>query len=336
MADFSASELVGVQLKAEKMWNDGQFKQDYVADVDVIKAIKERQTARITELENPEKDYDVAVNWLDTSAVSAIDAVSNCDIDEPTVGSKSKPYALDIFKKSGFSFSEQDLRTNIYGREEAVAMGTLRAMMELDNAIATAVAAKAVGYAGTNLAPGAHSYAAGVTTVAAAKYNRSLMASLLLTARKNKMRNPFIVEAGELYEDYLNAGFDAANSNGGGDAARTKALQTYFDLVNFAAAGTPVDLLLINQGALAFASKVHYGSTPVAIGGDVNQTRYSVASNNIPGVSYDVFYKTKCANIGGKDHITHHWRFEAKAGLLLNPEGEAAGNNGVLAFAKGV
>jgi len=332
MADFSSSALANIQLKAEAMWTDGQYKEDYKAEVEALKGIKERQTARITELEDQDKDYTVKINWLDTSAIVAQAATANCDITVPQTGTKSKAVTLDIHQEAGFSFTDADFRGSVYGEEETVAINMLAAMQALDEKLASAAIAKAVAYAGTNAFLGAgKAYAAGVTTVEAAQFNRNLFAYLVQTARQNRMRNPYLISNGELYQEFLNATFDSGNSDGKGGAARWNAMQVYHDLFNFEAAATSVDLLLVNQGALAFASKVKYGTAPKTFGGKVGQTRYSIESMNLPGVKYEVYYEQTCVN----DKITDAFKLQAHAGLILNPEGKRAGNTGVLAFAKG-
>jgi hypothetical protein len=107
----------------------------------------------------------------------------------------------------------------------------------------------------------------------------------------------------------------------------------YTDMFNMAAAGLTTDALMIRRGALAFASRAKYSEQPIEYGGEVNQTRYSVASPTLAGVRYDVYYTIKCTVVpGGEDEIVHIWRFVARFGLFLNPEGVETGNTGVLAF----
>ena len=49
--DFTASNLVDVQLKADAIWMDNMAKTDYIADVEAFKALKENQSANVSTLE---------------------------------------------------------------------------------------------------------------------------------------------------------------------------------------------------------------------------------------------------------------------------------------------
>ena len=86
---------------------------------------------------------------------------------------------------------------------------------------------------------------------------------------------------------------------------------------------------MIDKGAVAIASKNQYGSSPVTISNGANITRFSVPSINLPGIVYDVVYKTECS---GSD-IIHKYKFIARFDVFLNPASECdPDNTGVLSF----
>jgi hypothetical protein len=331
MANFSTAQLANIQLKAEQMWSDGQQNAAKKAEVEGLKAIINNQTARIAPLEDSSKDNSVTINWIDTSAIVAEVAEDNCTIDGAALDAKPKTYALDIKYKSDFKVNEDALRSTIYSKEEVAAAGIADALRVLDEKMATVALAKADAFAGTNVYPGIGTYATGTTTIPAASYNQTLFAYLAQVSVMNRMRSSYLIDSGTLYQQYLNAQFNAGNGEGKGTNAMFNSMPIYFDLFNMAAAGIANETLMINRGALAFASKVRYGSAPTEYGGNVNQTRYSVASPTLPGVRYEAFYTLDCTG----NQISHIWRFESNAGLFLNPEGQATGNTGVLAFNKG-
>jgi hypothetical protein len=338
MPKFVTAALANIQLKAERMWANNQNAAAYTTEVEGLRAIRENQTATIDPLEDSNKKYTVKINWIDASMIEATqlnedNAGNNCDLDGVELDAKQKPYELDSFYKTEFKVNEDQLRDKIYGTDEVIQVGIMASLRALDEKVASVSMAKADSYAGHNLFPGGFVETNGQTQVPRANYTPAFFAYLQQAAILNKMRSSFIIDNGTLFQQQVIANANAANGEGKGAAALLGSLKVYTDMFNMAAAGLTTDNLMIRRGALAFASKVKYGQTPTEYGGEVNQTRYSVASPSLPGVRYDVYYTLKCVVVPGQeDEIEHIWRFVARFGLFLNPEGIAVGNTGVLAF----
>lgn len=344
VGDFSPSVLLSIKLKAEQMWQDSRLSQDFKANAAAAVALKQNQTATFRELENPEKDNQVVINFINPCAVEVEDCESNCDLTEPELEVGGKTYTLDLCKKTGFSINAEKLRTNTYNSEEVAAKGLARSIQKLDEWWAQQVLVKLKAFAGINVSPEPFTYAAGTTTVPAADYNVSLIPEIMFDAMMNKLGSAFYIDNGGLWVPWTNAQLNAGNLDGKGDAARIAQLKMYFDPFNFAAAGITDDTFAVANGAVAFVTKNRHTPNPEVIGGSVQQTRYTVPSSVIPGVNYDVYYTLKCITNGttGKAEIVHSWRVETNGGIFLNPEGcpvtigeDTYTPTGVLSYTKG-
>lgn len=340
--DFSPSALLSIKLKAEQMWTDSRLAQDFKANAAAAVAVKANSTATFRELENPEKENQIVVNFINPCAVTAEDCESNCDLTEPELETGGKTYTLDLCKKTGFSVNAEKLRTNSYSVQEVAARGLAQAIKVLDEWWSQQVLVKLKAFAGINVSPEPFTYAAGTTTVPAANYNVSLIPEIMMDAMMNKLGNAFYIDNGGLWVPYTNAQLNAGNLDGKGDAARIAQLRMYFDPFNFGPAGLTEDTFAVSTSAVAFVTKTRNPDTPEVIGGQVQQTRYTVPSSVIPGVKYDVYYTLKCTTVNGKANITHSWRVETNGGIFLNPEGcpvVIGGNTytptGVLSYTKG-
>lgn len=321
--DFSASALLKIKAKAEQMWKDSRYEAEFSPNAEAAKAVLANQTARFPEMENRNKDRTAVVTFINSCGVVAQDCTSNCDLTEAELESGSKEYAIDLCKRTGFSVDAEKSRTNEYEVEEIAARGTASAIKALDEWLAQQVIIKMKAFSGVNVAPSPFTYdnVDRSTDVPASAYNIKLIPNLLQQATLNKMGNPYFVDNGSLYLEYMNAQLDGDNLDGKGDANRMRALKMYFDQFNFPATGVAEDTFMISPGAIAMMVKPRHSDTPELIGGKVQQTRYTVNSIALPGVKYDVYYELACKVVNGKDHLFHTWRFVANAGIWLNPEG---------------
>lgn len=340
--DFSVSALLNIKLKAEQMWTDSRLAADFKANAAAAIAVKANSSATFRELENPEKENTVVVNFINPCAIVAEDCESNCDLTQDELESGGKTYVLNLCKKSGFSVNAEKLRTNTYSVEEVAARGLAQSVKVLDEWWSQQILASLHSFAGINVSPLPGTYAAGTTTIPAVNYNVGLIPEIMYDAMLNKMGNAFYINNGDLWVPYTNAQLNAGNLDGKGDAARIAQLKMYFDPFNFGPAGITENIFAVADSAVAFVTKTRNSDSPTVIGGSVQQTRYTVPSSVIPGVKYDVYYTLKCITVSGKAQIVHSWRVETIGGIFLNPEGcpvtvSAVVYNptGVLSYTKG-
>lgn len=330
--DFSPSQLVTAQIKADAMFADDMQRADFVGNVEAWKAIKAEQNANVALLEDSEKDRDVKVTWINSCGETVEDYDENdCDLAGAELGSDSKTYSLSLSKQYKFTVDEMTFRANDYSMEDAVAKGLLKADKGLSEAIAKSGLARLESFKGVNTVTDGVGTVNAVTTetdVAAADWNERLFAYLYRVGLQNQLSNPFLLSGTNLFEDRLVTLLAEQNANGKGAANLFKLIRTYFDMFHLDALNSPsLKTYLINRGAIAFASKTYYGATPTRYR---EQDRYSIASRNLEGVRFDVHYTNRCS---GKT-MKHDFKVIAYYDYFLNPTGCDGTRTGVLAFNK--
>lgn len=324
---FSCSDLVNIQLKGEQIWADAAARKNYEADVEIVKAIKANQTAQLVELEDKAKDKTVKVSWISDCTDTLDGCGAECTVGGAELEVKCTTYSLDLCEKAGFTVDEKDFRTNIYSKEEVIARGILKKKKLLDEYLASQAVLKLDSFKGVNSYTGGKGTVAGFeTSIAPAYWNASLFSYLTLVAKKNKFANPYLISGVNLYEAYWNSQMAAANADGKGAANMFGSMPLYFDVVNIDAELDPEKAtFLLDKGSVALFSKAYWGNVPTDFGDNVGM-KYSVASDNLPGVEYDVTYKVTCSG----DDIKHNFSLQVKAGIFRNPVGCDLNNTGVL------
>lgn len=320
--DFNASKLLQLRLKAEQGWQDPQFAAAFTPKAEAAVAVLTNQTAKFTDAFNdPNKDHTVGVTWINSCNIEAEDCEPNCDLDEPELDSGITNMEIDTCKKTGFSIDETKLRTNAYNLEDIYTQGHAKAIMTLDEFWAAQALAKLKTFAGINQYPAPFTYDAvnKTTNVPLAAQNVKLVANFLQQAMLNDMPNPYFINNGTLWLEWMNSQLDAGNLDGKGDINRIQQLKMYFDQFNFAKAGLTEDTFMINPNAVAMKTKTMNPDTPTVLGGKVGKTIFTVPSKTLPGVKYDVHYQLTCKVVAGKSHYMHTWRYETNGGIWLNP-----------------
>jgi hypothetical protein len=328
--NFTPSQLLEVRLKAEQMWTDSQLAASLKPEAEAARAVLEHQTARFDVLNDTEKDRVVKVTFIDACGVQATDCTATCDITGTELSTGAKEYKANLCQQASFSVNVTKLRTNDYGSSEVVAQGLAAAVKALDEWWAQKVLAKIKTFAGVNVAPAPFIYDATAKTTkftdldpAVYRSNLQLLANFVQQAKLNRIANPYIIDNGTFFVDMLNAAFDSGNAEGKGYAARLRAFENmlYDDQFNFAAAGLTDSLFMVGSGAVAFKTVNKHPDTPTLIGGDVQETIYTIPSNALPNVKYDVTYTIKCVVTENVKEYVHVWELKTHGLVELNPEG---------------
>lgn len=334
---FTASQLLRIQAMASDLWADNQTRADYIAEADVLNAIRSEQTARLSALQDPEKTRTVRLMWLDACEVAVDDVDDDCDLTGTEASSDSKDYTLDLFKRTVISVKEIENRTDEFNTQQKAARLMLAADKALTEWLATQLMAKIETFRGTNtyttpVGSTAWTFAASDTTIPADQWNTELFPKLSLCARKNKILNPFLISGEALWYTNENAYNNVGNDDGKGDNVRNQKYfsRRYFDPVRIdeANSGT-LKAYMISRGALAVVTKTHYPTAPVVYHNPWH-SRYRMASKNMPGIDYEVTYTQACAS----NEITHTWQLKLNAGIFLNPTGCTESRTGVLSFVR--
>ena len=334
---FTASQLLRIQTMADDMWADNQTRADYIAEADVLNAVRAEQTARLSDLQDPMKTRTVRLMWLDACEVAAEDVDDDCTLSGTEASSDYEDYTLDLFKRSVFSVKEIENRTDEFNTQQKAARLLLAADKALTEWLATQLVAKIETFRGTNtyttpVGATAWTFASSDTTIPADQWNTELFPKLSLAARKNKILNPYLVSGEALWYTNENAYNNQGNDDGKGDAVRNQKYfsRRYFDPVRIDEANNgTLKAYMISRGALAVVTKTHYPTVPV-IYHNPWQQRYSMPSANMPGVDYEVIYTQACAS----NEITHTWQLKLNAGIFLNPTGCTETRTGVLSFVR--
>lgn len=324
MADLSLSKQCDIILKAEQVWADSQNQtEQYTADADTVKALAEKQKDRtrfLTSIEDPNLDDDeVKVVWIDTCG-TGIDEVTQdvCDFSGGDAPLNSETYVLDQTKSATFSIDENDLRRNQYSIEEYAAKQLLAKTKALDEHINAQSLLFLSANAGWNKNPETYNFNATTLEIPTADYNVDLLVKMAKDAKINKLMDPFVVDSGNLFTPFLKAELEAGNGEGKGAFRKRNLFNTSFDLVGFPTAPVTDTTFLISPSSYAFASRTYNPDTPTTVTPtDGWQQRYTIPSNNVPGLKYDVYYKYECV---GK-RFKHTWSIHANWGFFLNPKG---------------
>jgi hypothetical protein len=229
-------------------------------------------------------------------------------------------------QKTGFSINEEKLRTNTYTMEDLIADGMLKCSKELDEWWNKQLMTKIKSFVGVNaavaggdMAPFTWDGASSTSFIPTGNYDVKIVSSVIRQQLLNNVNSAYFIENGSLFEPWWNAQIQKGNLDGAGDAARIKELKLYFDMWNFNKAGLVESLFMIQKDALAWKTYNRHHDKPRELPAPIGQTRFTFASKNIPGVKYDGYYQMKCVTVGGKDQITHNWRFATYGDVWKSP-----------------
>jgi hypothetical protein len=331
---FTSSQLAKSILMADAMWSNEMVNADYIADVENVRAIIAEQNAKTELINRGDKDREVRVHWLNMcEETTAAVGDNDCAPNGTELGSDHKDYAIGVTRKFDFKVDELELRSNDYNFEDLVAKGILKADRALSNYVATTLQTKLETFKGENSVDegltGTGQVDGDETYISASDWNERLFAYFYRIAIQNRLTNPFLLSGSNMFEDKFISLLSEQNSNGKGSANLFRVMRTYFDLFNVDTANSPdLKTYMINRGAIAFVNRHYYDARPTRYFDD---ERFSLASRNIPGLTYDVFYRNACSG----STVLHNWSFRVKFDFFLNPLGCDATRTGVLSFIKG-
>jgi hypothetical protein len=341
MADLTGIYITNVKQRAEEMYAEkfeGLARNPVISET--AKAIIANQYAtRAQQLLQASPNDSVDVVWESDDDITTGDCTSDCALTGVPANGNSLTISAPKCIESSLAVSKETARRMGRTVEEETSFLLARTLIKMDNAVNAYTLAQLKAKADAAIAGTLPSYAtqaSGVIQVPAANYTQQMFADWMLTAIKNRMGMPFMIDDGELYTYYQNALFNSGNSDGKGDQARFNAQQLYFDILGFPAAGLTEDTFIIKSGAVALFHKYYNESTPEYIAGQVNQWRTTIASPSIPGLTYDMFSTVGCTDITGSSHsnLTDVHKVKANIGVFKAP-GVGAARPGILLLNKG-
>lgn len=336
---LSLTALTAMNLQLEEAWGTNQrsIEQSELRAEALAKQLAVQQNLGnqvVATLTNPTKDRDVRVLWYDfcNSTVADCDSDDYCgDLTAAEKGMANKDYAItqcvnDKFAAKEDTFAGSSMDFNDYVRKTQ-ADTIVKLINKLDAKYALALHANA----GFNRG-GFYSIngTTGVSEVPTADYsNMGLITQMIIDAKRSKIQNPFIIDSGNLLKTYLNAGFNGANGEGKGEAARANFYDVTFDIDGLVEAGaaTANSTFLVSPYAIVFVNKTYYGNTaPIEV--QPNKFTYSI---RIPrfGVTVDVIHQKVCANLK-KNRWDHTFYYTVHYDFLTNPFGCADANGKIV------
>lgn len=341
--DFTPTELVEIQTTLEAKWKEPQFAKEYTPRGETAKAIKENQTATFTELENPDKQREVAIKWADwcddtATTVTNADSCANDDCDEPDP--KTKTYALTTFLQDCFIVGQEDFQTSVLSEQEVVANGLMAKMKNLYELFNTKILAVMQANVGgnpllTNPATGT-TYTedgSGNTVIPANEFDIQhfypYLAQMLTLLRSS---NNFMIDGSNFFQAAILARANDKNMDGKTDLQLFTELYPYYnDLLGMVRAGMTNETFILDKGSMALANRVKWPAKPVQYSGaGFAFTRYSIPFTPLPGFSLDVQYEQVCTD----GNISFQWTLKLRAGIFVNPILCDVNNTGIWSFVK--
>lgn len=333
--NIACADYTSIQVFAQDVWADNASNKQYIARAEAAKAVLQEQTAELIPLTDPDKDLTVKIQWIDMCA----NTVENLDPDCDFVGAEGEitceEKEITEAKQSVYSITENKFRGSTADIQMMIAKGWLTAKKKLDEEIAKSVIAKINGFVGVNEYGGAPGQVSGTDTfIPPANWGPEIMAYFAQAAIINSSSDVYILDGDNLFRQTWLAQFNAMNPNEQSGKALLGTIRTYFDMFNMAAIVGADTMFMIDKSAVSLVTKNRYSSAPRNINNGADRIRFSVPSDNLPGVVYDVVYTTVCLP---NEDIQHNWKFIARFDTFLNPTSSCnPTNTGVLSFSCGV
>lgn len=337
---FDCAKLLEVKAKVSEIFQGGVIEKEYVPDVEPALAVLQNQTAQFRILQDPEKDREVKVYWLDDcDDEDPTECTARCVLEGDEIGDNCANYALgECFEKS-FSVTERRFRTSLHSREEVVARAMLKKMMLMDQEWAARVLAFLNASAGVNSYAGQYSVSGNATYIPAHAWNPDVFGYIDTVLWKNKLNASVKMLSGTLLKQYMwKVGMETSDPTG----ASAQAKMTSFGVPYF---DRRMDDLLFEKAVILFdpnsaalvtkAENEAYGEQGrvVDTSSGPRVRMYTQESMNLPGIVYDLYYQEVCT--GSPDDITHTWKIVTRGDTFLNPLGCNNDRTGILKFVCG-
>lgn len=331
---FTCADLVKVTVKMSEIWADSAVEKQYKGNVGAALALIQEQNVTFPELKDPEKENTVRVEWVDDCNNAVGDLVNECVINGLESEGTCKDYELTIFKDIDYVINDRKFRTTNTNFEEVLARGWMNKIKALDEIVAQTIVAKIDSFAGANqFTTGIGDVVGNDTFIEAGFWTSAVMAYFAQVAILNESNDVYLLDGANLFQQNWLAQFTKLNADQASDQPMLQTIRTHFDLFNIDSILAPdKKTFMIDRSAVAMCSKVFYSSTPEQILNGADVIRFSIPSNALPGVSYDVIYQTQCSGSA----ILHKYKFIARFDVFLNPTSACnPTNTGVLSFTCG-
>lgn len=320
---------------ANEIWTDDVRKAEYMPESDTAQLVLNSQTAQLTVLENPEKDFDLKIVWVDDcDDADPVACDKECEIDGDPIGDNCKNESLTECIEKTFSITENIFRTSMLSRNEVVATMLTKKLLLMDRMISKSAIAFLDANSGVNAYPGEFTISGDHTVLNPGAMNADIFGYFAKVRAMNKLPQMKVLDSGNLYRQFWKAQMEASNPTGQAELRKLGAFgEPTFDLFQIEPVVGSAATFLFNPNSVAIASRATFtpygpGGRDLVAGG--HSTNWStVTSPTLKGVTYNLTYQMKC--IAGRD-VQHVWKIESEYGVFLNPIGCDNGRTGILQF----
>lgn len=289
--------LNAVQAKADQLFTDGKFKDDFIADVVSGEALLTQQQG-VTSFPSitGTKNKEVRVEWNTKCSITTTACTDDCSITGTDIEPTCVDYELECLRETTFQVPERLYRDKNIEKQDAVAMNMILHKNAMDEYITQYIISQLAANAGTNAFTGGVGNVVGTTTFIAPQYwDDSIWGYFNQVVRLNKIRQPYLLTGNNLYQLLFNRPLEAANADGSGNFRKMNTMRVYQDPENIEAVA-PGQSFLVHRGSAAFISKAWYPENAVnAVNPSPGMYIWSEPSNNLPGVMYDIFMLQSCS-----------------------------------------
>jgi hypothetical protein len=331
IAHIDCGYLATIQAKADERWLDPIQKIDLIANAEAARAVIENQSVNLGELLSKDKKNVVSVEWLTTCDLADQACSDDCTITGSDASPVCKEYEISCLREVPFMVPDRAYRERTITPQDSLAKNLGAAKKLLDEYIAQYILTAIHLNVGTNVYTGAPGTVAGTTTtIPAASWSDNIWGYLALVAKMNQFNSPYAISGYNLWQLMYNRQAEFANADGKGNVNKMGMLQNrmYFDPFNLESIAANHTFLL-HKTAVAFINKAWY---PLGAANAVElvpgQMAFSVGSDNLPGVVYDVFTKRTCSS---NEYYTA-MKVQLHGTFAVNPTPCSETNTGVLQF----
>lgn len=322
--------LNAIQARAEEIFRDGKMKDDYMADVESGRAfLTQQQGFTSMPTITGTKNKEIRVEWNTKCDITTTACTDDCSITGDDIAPHCTDYELECLRETTFQVPERLYRDKNIEKQEAIAKNLLLHKNAMDTYVTQYLIAQIVASAGTNLFTGGVGTVIGTTTfIPPQSWDDGIWGYLNQVVRLNKFRSPYLLTGNNLYQLLFNRPLEAGNADGSGNARKINTMRVFQDPENIEAIA-PDQSFLIHSGAAAFFSKAWYPRNAVnAVNPSPGMFIWSEASNNLPGVEYDIFMLQSCSG----NEFYEAYKIQLHGLFALNPLPCDENNTGVLVF----
>jgi len=331
IAHIDCGYLATVQAMLAELWTDPITNIDLVAHAETARAVLENQSVNLGELQSKDKKRVVSLEWLTDCDADTDECSDDCTIDGSDSTPVCKEYEVVCLQESSFKVGDRAYRERTISSEKSIAFLLGKRMKLLDEWIAQYILTFIALNAGTNVNTGGPgTVAGGLTTIPVLGWNDNIWGYMALTSMLNQFSNPYAISGVNLFQLVYNRLAEFQNADGKGNVNKMGDLRSrlYFDVQNVESIA-PGATFLLHKSAVAFIGKAWYplgGANAVEL--IPGEMAYSLNSNNLPGISYDIFTQRTCV---ANEYYTA-FKVQLHGVAALNPSPCSDTNTGILAF----